>query len=77
LRLFAIKTVYDAFAQAADLPTGPSRAIEDLADLGRLRDERSDWLLRFHRAETPEAKRAVLARMEALRASVSPAPARP
>lgn len=38
LRLFAIKTVYDAFAQAANLPAGPSRAIEDLADLGRLDD---------------------------------------
>ncbi|MFV9507866.1 MAG: phage antirepressor N-terminal domain-containing protein [Oscillochloridaceae bacterium umkhey_bin13] len=38
LRLFAIKTVYDAFAQAADLPAGPSHVIEDLTDLSRLDD---------------------------------------
>lgn len=38
LRLFAIKTVYDAFAQVAQLPAGPSRAIEDLADLDRFDD---------------------------------------
>ncbi|RRR75213.1 MAG: hypothetical protein EI684_05255 [Candidatus Viridilinea halotolerans] len=36
LRMFALKTVYDAFAEAANLPPAPSRAIEDLADLGRI-----------------------------------------
>ncbi len=35
LRLFSIRQVYDAIAQAAGLPEGPSRNIEDLRDLQR------------------------------------------
>jgi hypothetical protein len=35
LRLFTIREVYNAIAQAAGLPTGPSRTIEDLGDLQR------------------------------------------
>jgi hypothetical protein len=35
LRLFIIREVYNAIAQAAGLPTGPSRTIEDLGDLQR------------------------------------------
>ncbi|HEY0737301.1 MAG TPA: phage antirepressor N-terminal domain-containing protein [Herpetosiphonaceae bacterium] len=33
LRLFSIRQVYDAIAQSAGLPSGPSSNIEDLADL--------------------------------------------
>jgi hypothetical protein len=35
LRLFSIRQVYDAIAQGAGLPSGPSRNIEDLRDLER------------------------------------------
>lgn len=38
LRLFSIRQVYDAIARTAGLPEGPSRQIEDLADL-QLYDE--------------------------------------
>lgn len=38
LRLFAIREVYNAFAQVAGLPPGESRAIEDLAELTRFDD---------------------------------------
>jgi hypothetical protein len=75
LRLFAIKTVYDAFAQVADLPTGPSRAIEDLADLRQLDAAMSAIAERQQQIETSQDKargawRALDARVRSLEEKV-------
>ena len=75
LRLFALKTVYDAFAQAATLPQGPSRAIEDLADLGRLDDAMTMVAERQRQIEESQDKarsawRTLDSRVRALEAQV-------
>lgn len=64
----AVAKMLDRYRKEAGLvssnePERPPRSsfIHDYP--GLTSDERSDWLLRFHRAETPDAKRAVLARL--------------
>jgi hypothetical protein len=64
----AVAKMLDRYRKEAGLvssnePERPPRSSSIHDYPGLTSDERSDWLLRFHRAETPDAKRAVLARL--------------
>jgi len=75
LRRYIIREVYAAFARSAGLPEGPSRRIEDLADLDRLDDAFARLAEQQHTFEQSIAKdreqsqqelRQLVARVKAL-----------
>jgi hypothetical protein len=75
LRRYIIREVYAAFARGAGLPEGPSRRIEDLADLDRLDDAFTQLAEQQHTFEQSIAKdreqsqqelRQLVARVKAL-----------